>query len=430
MLLLACGPSSQNLPPPSVVAGAAAEGVARGRADAQDWASLRRRYVDASMADGKGGSDSTAVRHWIRFCVYAREISPERRADGVNSERRLLEEQALLMDFVIWLVTCRPLGGTISPDSAAGYVGRVRAWHLRTFHRSICGDLEVDGVRDALKGLRRSVPVKPRRKRFGCRTQDLASAINRFLSLLPGDSAHDRLDKLNWRAALAVAFCAMMRAGEFALGPKETWDAAIHLARADVDFFYDEDGVLCVAIMMRPLKTGKPQRGKTCRVVLRSGGSLLDPVRLLDELLRLDPTPEGAGADTPLFRSRSRGAPRCISVREVRDMVRLLMRAIGCDPKLFGAHSLRIGGASAALAANIHPATIRVMGRWASDIYEIYTRLSFQASIVATQLIGSTPFHDIERAFHSEELELLPSELLAAPVFDDDELSDWDEEPA
>jgi hypothetical protein len=49
---------------------------------------------------------------------------------------------------------------------------------------------------------------------------------------------------------------------------------------------------------------------------------------------------------------------------------------------------------------------------------------------VATQLIGSTPFHDIERAFHSEELELLPSELLAAPVFDDDELSDWDEEPA
>ena len=46
--------------------------------------------------------------------------------------------------------------------------------------------------------------------------------------------------------------------------------------------------------------------------------------------------------------------------------------------------------------------------------------MSFQASVMATQLIASTSFTDIERAFHSEELELLPSEL-GARVSSEDE---------
>ena len=382
------------------------------------------------MADGVGGDSSTAVRHWIRFCYYARGCSPERRADGDVSEDRLLFEEVMMCDFLIWLVNSRPLGRHISVDSAAKYLGTVRAWHLRRFKRSICGGLESSAVADVTKGLRKSTVALPKRKRFGCRTQDLSTAIDGLLSPEEGDVEAIRLDKLNWAAALSVAFCAMMRAGEFALGGKEAWDATMHLSRADVSFFYDEAGVLCVAIMMRPLKTGKPQKGKTCRVVLRSGGSLLDPVRRLEALLRSDPTPPGQKELTPLFKVSGGAAhAQCITVSQVRGMVRLLMRSIGADPKLFGAHSLRIGGASAALAAGIHPSTIRVMGRWASDIYEVYTRMSLQASVIATQLIGSTPFKDLERTFHSEELEFLPIEVdrYDAPEFDEGDLPGEDE---
>ena len=50
------------------------------------------------------------------------------------------------------------------------------------------------------------------------------------------------------------------------------------------------------------------------------------------------------------------------------------MASIGLDPARFGAHSLRIGGATAALAAGLSPATIRAAGRWASDVYMLYTR--------------------------------------------------------
>ena len=78
-----------------------------------------------------------------------------------------------------------------------------------------------------------------------------------------------------------------------------------------------------------------------------------------------------------LFRHADRAA---FSRDDVAKMVKRLMQGIGLDPAFFGAHSLRIGGATAALAAGISPSLIRVMGRWSSDIYHIYCRLSAEAA--------------------------------------------------
>ena len=60
--------------------------------------------------------------------------------------------------------------------------------------------------------------------------------------------------------------------------------------------------------------------------------------------------------------------------------------------------------------------------RWNSDIFEIYTRLTQQAAARMTGVIGSTPFDDLERgAFHTEEIEMLPSEMDVAPELDGDD---------
>ena len=56
------------------------------------------------------------------------------------------------------------------------------------------------------------------------------------------------------------------------------------------------------------------------------------------------------------------------------------MQAAGRPPALYGANSLRIGGATAALAAGVTPELIRLIGRWSSDVYEIYCRLSAQVT--------------------------------------------------
>jgi hypothetical protein len=93
-------------------------------------------------------------------------------------------------------------------------------------------------------------------------------------------------------------------------------------------------------------------------------------------------------------------------------MVKAVMAATGRDPALFGGHSLRIGGATAALAAGVQPNLIRLMGRWKSDVYELCCRMSVEAALgvgVAIASAAVTPLSEV--GFHDERLELLPQEL-------------------
>ena len=88
------------------------------------------------------------------------------------------------------------------------------------------------------------------------------------------------------------------------------------------------------------------------------------------------------------------------------------MQSIGRDPARYGAHSLRIGGATAAMAAGVDPAIIKVLGRWSSDVYMIYMRCNREAAAAAGAAIASTPFHDTERGPQTEEFDdvLLPGQ--------------------
>ena len=140
-------------------------------------------------------------------------------------------------------------------------------------------------------------------------------------------------------------------------------------------------------------------------------------------------------ASTPLFRDGG----RALTVPAVRDTVKALMGALGLDPSHFGAHSLRIGGASAGLAAGMSRAALQAAGRWSSDIYALYARASREAVMCLGTVIGSTPFHDIERGeFVDEELMVTTADLAGAGAGEglggveqdliDDAMADEDEE--
>jgi hypothetical protein len=212
-----------------------------------------------------------------------------------------------------------------------------------------------------------------------------------------------------WAAALATAFCGLMRGGEIAAQDGVEFDPTLNLTRADVDFYRDEHGTLIMVLMMRPAKKGPAQK-KSVPLLIAEGGKLIDPVRLMQRMLELDPVPEGQKATTPLFR---RASGKTIQVREVRDMVKLLMGKLGLDRGRFGAHSLRIGGATAALAAGMSAAAIRAAGRWSSDVYQLYCRLSKQSAAGVATAIGSTPFEDLERGvqFAGDEMMLTAAEM-------------------
>jgi hypothetical protein len=355
---------------------------------------LRKRYLAAATVDQSGGLQTTGVRWWLKYVVLGRHCLPFTHLTAGSTFEEKLAAENMLLDFALWLVLCRPSGRSISARSAAKYVSQVRAWHLRTFRTHLCGDLDYSAMRDTLRGVCRLVRQPTKRQRFGIRTQDLATAMRRQLH---GSTAADA----NWRAALATGFCGLMRAAEFALQAGETFDSWKHLTRADVTFRRTQAGKLYMILHMRPAKR-RTGEGKTVPLLLASGGSILDPVLEMQRLFETDPVPREEWATTPLFRNADGSA---IRVAQVRAVVKALMGGLGLDPRRFGAHSLRIGGASAGLAGKLDEQTLRAAGRWQSDAADLYIRASKEAMMNLAVVIGSTPFEDLERGvFMDEEL--------------------------
>ena len=88
----------------------------------------------------------------------------------------------------------------------------------------------------------------------------------------------------------------------------------------------------------------------------------------------------------------------------VRGLVRLCVRSQGLPPATCGSHSLRIGGASTLLAAGVPPAVIQIMGRWDSEVYKIYCRMSGEAARRMGAVVASTQLHDTAAGYRDEEL--------------------------
>jgi hypothetical protein len=369
---------------------------------------LRQWMLDAATADGKGGASSTGVRWWLKFILYGRSSSPTTRLTAASPLEDKLEAESLVMDFAIWLAVCNPSGMQISAKTIGKYISAVRGWHLRTQGTHLCGDIPYNRIRDLVKGLKRRVKQPLKERRWGVRTQDLAKSMAMGLDL------STQIGSM-WVAALSVGFCGLMRGAELALQDGHVFDPTVSLTRADVKFKIESDGTESVTLRMRPAK-GEAGQTKTVPLVLGGGGRYLDPVAAIQRMIELDPIDTKNAATTPLFRRF--GA--AITVRQLRACVKSLMGLLGLDHRRFGAHSLRIGGATAALAGNVSPSAIRAAGRWSSDVYIIYTRATRQAAVSVSMVIGSTLFEDTERGVHfcDEELMLVPEEMPSVCVED------------
>ncbi|EGZ08979.1 hypothetical protein PHYSODRAFT_416719, partial [Phytophthora sojae] len=59
----------------------------------------------------------------------------------------------------------------------------------------------------------------------------------------------------------------------------------------------------------------------------------------------------------------------------VAKLIKEAAKSMGLSPKDYSCHSLRIGGACALLAAGNSDLVIRLMGRWSSWCFTVYTRL-------------------------------------------------------
>ena len=102
-------------------------------------------------------------------------------------------------------------------------------------------------------------------------------------------------------------------------------------------------------------------------------GAFLSPGWALWHLARVvDPVPRAQCARTPLFRDPRTNA--ILTVAGIRSWLRLCIGALGRDASVFGAHSLRIGGATAMAWLGAPPEAVMHSGRWRSDAYMAYIR--------------------------------------------------------
>ena len=329
-------------------------------------------YANMGSADMKGNDTSTAVRWYAKWCWFAgEEVISKLQAFSSWDEKRRVENK--MVAFFIWLVAVR--GVTV--DTASGYLSTVFAWHERKWGpmMPLHSPAKLKAVK---KGMARAFLAPPRRPRRGVKTQHLAAGLKKAFG---GDS----LFELGMVAGTQLAFCALLRAAEWAVGDKDNFQPDRNLCLGDVKYTVGANGEIVfdedadgeyMTVMMRPSKKLKYMHGKLVPVMVRDG-SILQPVSAMRKYLEKRAF-VGDASTTPLFVNET-GSP--LKAADVRKAVKKIMQAVGQDPKLYGSHSLRIGGATAALAAGISPAHIQLLGRWDSDCYQIYCRLCRQAAI-------------------------------------------------
>lgn len=379
----------------SVLAGSRARALQR--VASATLADAKRRFLDKAMADGRGGQHATGVRWWFIYCVYGRGVSPIQDPRDSSWETAVAYED-LLEDMAVWIAVCRPSGRQVSHGSVAKYVSEVRGWYRRFYRARLGLGAEGSRINDVLKGYAREVPQPPQLERHGCSPRDLVRGLEAI--------GASRM----WRAATMFAESILARGCEIARdsGRGEVFEESEHMVPSDVTFF-SADGARHARVRMRKRKDLRVLRGKQATVIVAGGGRIFDAAHELSEWMS-EREALGIPASAPLFCHAS-GA--MITVDELRDVVKAAMEAAGRDPRRYGAHSLRIGGATAALAAGVPPQLIRLLGRWSSDVYQIYCRMSSQAAIAAGQQLASAEVDTVEGGFHEEHLELLPAEVSA-----------------
>ena len=87
-----------------------------------------------------------------------------------------------------------------------------------------------------------------------------------------------------------------------------------------------------------------------------------------------------------------------MTVADMRRCVRERMHALGyADPRQWGAHSCRIGGATVFMATG-HASQIllQAKGRWASDVGKIYARMTRRGQLAASRLMQRARGRDLE----------------------------------
>lgn len=143
------------------------------------------------------------------------------------------------------------------------------------------------------------------------------------------------------------------------------------------------------------------QRGEgTLRILQRSGHKIICPVVGAIMLLHNASTIQ-LPSSNPLC---SLSNNRVLEARTLSKTLQAVAKSKGLDPTKFSSHSLRSGGATSLLENNVDSTTIKLHGRWKSDAFQRYTRMTSSTSrSLSSTMVGQTKLKTTSSNSRTEE---------------------------
>ena len=175
-----------------------------------------------------------------------------------------------------------------------------------------------------------------------------------------------------------IGFYGFMRCGEFTVLKAINFDPSVNLCLGDILFQKD------VAVLKLKQSKTDPFR-KGINIQLHQVQNHICPYKILIKYLKVRENVGLRLATDPLFISNNCQA---LERQYFINCLKHILGLCGFNPDHYNGHSLRIGAATSAGKAHIEDHLIKVLGRWSSDSYCRYIRVSTSVIKHAQNLLG------------------------------------------
>ena len=232
-----------------------------------------------------------------------------------------------------------------------------------------------------LRGIGKSTTMKRRPK------EALTVDKLKLCLLYLDDLGLAEIDVRMYRAALLLAVFGLLRIGELTSPTQTTFDPRKNAQLMDIQFIYGvEPGAMGMQFHIKAAKTDTYNEGQDVKI-MSTGVAGLCPVRAMQKWFRAF-SPARA-RDDALFRdSKCRLLTRGMFVKVLRQV----LSKAGFNPKLYSSHACRRGGCQTLAEAGMSEHAIKVHGRWKSDVYLVYLRLTDRAHRIAARRMARVGF--------------------------------------
>jgi len=174
--------------------------------------------------------------------------------------------------------------------------------------------------------------------------------------------------KMYWALSLMLFF-GVSRKGDHLPSSRVKFDATTDTTVSDVTRVAED----VTMVKIKQTKTRTRDHLHNGKPFIRDEGNPLCPVTALEDYMVSAPLKEGQDPNvTALFRHEDESA---VSGDDLSKFVKVAARAIGLEAEYYSGHSLRIGGATAALACKSgNEYSVKVLGMWVGEAVQLYTR--------------------------------------------------------